>query len=33
MRVVKIKKGVDHKDTFDLFMEVLDPTPGELSEE
>ena len=32
MRVVKIKQGVDHKDTFDLFMEVLDPTTMELSQ-
>ncbi|NBP04027.1 MAG: DUF2312 domain-containing protein [Proteobacteria bacterium] len=28
MRVVKIKQGVAHKDTFDLFLEVLDPEPG-----
>lgn len=28
MRVVKIQKSVAHKDTFDLFMEVLDPQLG-----
>ena len=26
LRVVKIQQGVSHKDTFDLFMEALDPT-------
>ena len=25
MKVVKIKQGVNHQDTFDLFMEVLEP--------
>ena len=25
MKVVKIKQGVSHRDTFDLFMEVLEP--------
>lgn len=29
MKVVKIKQGVAHKDTFDLFLEVLEPTPSE----
>ena len=29
MRVVKIKNSVSHKDAFDLFLEVLDPTPSE----
>ena len=24
LRVVKIQRGVEHKDTFDLFMEALD---------
>lgn len=32
MRVVKIKKGVTHKDTFDMFLEVLDPEAGTSSE-
>jgi uncharacterized protein (UPF0335 family) len=32
MRVVKIKQGVAHKDTFDLFLEVLDPELGSSSE-
>jgi len=32
MRVVKIKKGVAHKDTFDMFLEVLDPELGTSSE-
>lgn len=26
LRVVKIKKGVEHQDTFDSFMTVLDDT-------
>lgn len=26
MKVVKIKQGVAHKDTFDLFLEVLEPS-------
>jgi uncharacterized protein (UPF0335 family) len=26
LKVVKIQQGVDHRDTFDLFMEALDPT-------
>ena len=26
LKVVKIKQGVAHKDTFDLFLEALDPT-------
>jgi len=26
LRVVKIQKSVAHKDTFDLFLEALDPT-------
>lgn len=26
MRVVKIKKGVIHRDTFDVFVAALDPT-------
>jgi uncharacterized protein (UPF0335 family) len=26
LRVVKIQKGVEHRDAFDLFMEALDPT-------
>lgn len=25
LRVVKIKQGVDHRDTFDLFLEALEP--------
>lgn len=32
IRVVKIKKGVAHKDTFDMFLEVLDPEVGTSSE-
>lgn len=32
MRVVKIQKSVSHRDTFDLFMEVLDPQVGTSSE-
>lgn len=32
MRVVKIKHGVAHKDTFDLFLEVLDPEVGSTTE-
>ncbi len=31
MKVVKIQQGVAHRDTFDLFLEVLDPTPGDES--
>lgn len=26
LRVVKIQQGVEHKDTYDLFLEALDPT-------
>jgi uncharacterized protein (UPF0335 family) len=26
MKVVKIQQSVNHRDTFDLFLEVLDPT-------
>jgi len=29
MKVVKIQQSVAHRDTFDLFLEVLDPAPGE----
>jgi uncharacterized protein (UPF0335 family) len=29
MQVSKIKKGVEHKHTFDCFLEVLDPSDGE----
>lgn len=29
LRVIKIKKGVAHKDTFDLFLEALEPTGDE----
>lgn len=29
LRVVKIKKAVAHKDTFDLFIETLDPVGDE----
>jgi len=29
LKVVKIQQGVDHRDTFDLFMEALDPTVSE----
>jgi uncharacterized protein (UPF0335 family) len=25
LRVIKIQQGVDHKDTFDLFIEALEP--------
>lgn len=31
MKVVKIQQNVSHKDTFDLFLEVLDPTPNDES--
>jgi len=31
MKVVKIQESVAHKDTFDLFLEVLIPTPGDES--
>ena len=31
MKVVKIQQGVAHRDTFDLFLEVLDPTTGDES--
>jgi uncharacterized protein (UPF0335 family) len=27
LRIVNIKKGVSHKDTFDTFMEILDSDP------
>lgn len=27
LKVVKIQKSVEHKDTFDLFLEAIDPTP------
>jgi uncharacterized protein (UPF0335 family) len=34
MKVVKIKQGVEHRDTFDLFMEVLEPeTTLEMSQQ
>jgi uncharacterized protein (UPF0335 family) len=26
LKVVKIQQAVDHRDTFDLFLEALDPT-------
>lgn len=26
LRVVKIQQGVDHRDTFDLFLEALEPS-------
>lgn len=26
LRVVKIQTGVEHRDTYDLFLEALDPT-------
>lgn len=29
LRVVRIKQGVAHRDTFDLFLEALDPTVDE----
>ena len=29
MKVVKIKNSVSHQDTFDLFLEVLDPPTSE----
>lgn len=29
MQIVKIKRGVAHKDTFDTFMNVLDPNGDE----
>ena len=28
MKVIKIQQSVAHRDTFDLFLEVLDPTSG-----
>jgi len=31
MKVVKIQESVAHKDTFDLFLEVLIPTSGDES--
>lgn len=30
MRVVKIQQAVAHRDTFDLFLEVLEPKPGDV---
>ena len=29
LKVVRIKQGVAHRDTFDLFLEALDPTVDE----
>lgn len=29
MKVVRIKQGVAHRDTFDLFLEVLEPQTSE----
>ena len=31
MKVVRIQQSVAHRDTFDLFLEVLDPTSGDES--
>lgn len=30
MKVIKIQQGVAHRDTFDLFIEVLNPTSNEI---
>jgi len=29
LKVVRIKQGIAHRDTFDLFLEALDPTVDE----